>query len=59
MKTNWQKVGIELETWKIPVDLEIRFERERDAGAFRFECRKFGVSEEAIDFRINELENSW
>ena len=54
MRTNWKKVGIEIEIMKIPDHVKEAFEADGDAGAFRNACREFNVSEEGIDAAIKE-----
>lgn len=55
-RTNWKKVGVELEALSIPQNVRDDFEANRNAGQFRTVCRKFGIAEDAIDFAINEIE---
>ena len=57
MRTNWKKVGLELELWKV-ADATVDAFREGniDAATFRNACRNAGVNEDAIDFHINEIE---
>jgi len=56
MKTNWHQVGVEVEAMSIPAHIVDDFTATRDIGAFRAACRKIDVAEEAIDWRINDIE---
>jgi hypothetical protein len=56
MGTNWKQVGIEVEFWSIPDRIVHDFEDHQNVGQFRAECRKIDISEDAIDFAINHVE---
>lgn len=53
---NWKQIGIECEGMSIPEHIRDDFEATGDTNAFRAAARKFGASEEAIDWAITEIE---
>jgi hypothetical protein len=57
IRTNWKQVSLELEVWKIPDDVVDDLIGTGNVGHFRNECRKYKVSEDAIDYAIKMYED--
>jgi hypothetical protein len=58
-RTNWKAVSFELQRLRLSDAALEAFEETHDVGAFRTAGRAVGITEEALDWLINEAEKGW